>query len=97
MSFILHVQVILMGKEVFGDVLLACGRCGYWSREGSNVRRHLKKSVCLKDRGYCKEELAGLDRLERRRFLRRVAAAKCRAKKKARGEHMHCTTFYINY
>ncbi|XP_071524771.1 uncharacterized protein [Panulirus ornatus] len=77
-------KVMLMGEEVFGDVLLACGNCGYWSHEGSNVRRHLKKSVCLKERGYSKEDLAGLDRIERRKFLRRVAAAKCRAKKRAR-------------
>lgn len=77
-------KVMLMGQEVFGDVLLACGHCGYWSHEGSNVRRHLKKSVCLKERGYSKEDLAGLDRTERRKFLRRVAAAKCRAKKRAR-------------
>ncbi|KAK7069310.1 hypothetical protein SK128_012750 [Halocaridina rubra] len=77
-------KVMLMGQEVFGDVLLACGHCGYWSHEGSNVRRHLKKSVCLKERGYTKEDLAGLDRIERRKFLRRLAAAKCRAKKKAK-------------
>ncbi|XP_042213980.1 uncharacterized protein LOC121860720 isoform X2 [Homarus americanus] len=77
-------KVMLMGQEVFGDVLLACGHCGYWSHEGSNVRKHLKKSVCLKEKGYSKEDLAGLDRTERRKFLRRVAAAKCRAKKRAR-------------
>ncbi|XP_068238571.1 uncharacterized protein [Palaemon carinicauda] len=83
-------KVMLMGQEVFGDVLLACGHCGYWSHEGSNVRRHLKKSVCLKERGYTKEDLAGLDRIERRRFLRRVAAAKCRAKKRAKDIFPEC-------
>ncbi|KAK3855638.1 hypothetical protein Pcinc_037974 [Petrolisthes cinctipes] len=77
-------KVMLMGQEVFGDVLLACGRCGYWSQEGSNVRRHLKKSVCLKERNYCKEDLVGLNRNERRKFLRRLATAKCRAKKKSK-------------
>ncbi|XP_045605674.2 uncharacterized protein [Procambarus clarkii] len=84
-------KVMLMGQEVFGDVLLACGHCGYWSHEGSNVRRHLKKSVCLKERGYSKEDLAGLDRTERRKFLRRVAAAKCRAKKRARATEDEAT------
>lgn len=74
-----------MGQEVFGDVLLACGRCGYWSQEGSNVRRHLKKSVCLKEQNYCREDLVGLDRTERRKFLRRLATARSRAKKKAKG------------
>lgn len=88
-------QVMLMGKEVFGDVMLACGHCGYWSQEGSNVRRHLKNSVCLKDRGYSKKELVGLDKVERRRFLRRLASAKCRARKKAKGNHiMLSAVFY---
>ncbi|ROT70634.1 hypothetical protein C7M84_011077 [Penaeus vannamei] len=84
-------KVMLMGKEVFGDVLFACGHCGYRSHEGSNVRRHLKKSVCLKEKGYSEEDLVGLDRTERRKFLRRVAAAKFRAKKRAKASKEDAT------
>lgn len=88
---------MLMGKEVFGDVLFACGHCGYRSHEGSNVRRHLKKSVCLKERGYSREDLVGLDRTERRKFLRRVAAAKFRAKKRAKGRILYLPCTQMNF
>lgn len=74
-----------MGQEVHGEIIVACGRCGYRSGEGSNVRRHLKNSVCARDRGYSKKELDGLNRVERQKFIRRVASAKFRAKKKLEG------------
>ena len=72
-----------MGQEVFGDTLLACGRCGYRSHEGSNVRRHLKNGVCLKEKNYSREDLIGLTKIERKKFLRRITSARARARKKA--------------
>ena len=80
--------MLLLGQEVFGDIYLGCGRCGYRSHEGSNVRRHLKKKVCLKDRGYTREDLIGLSKAERKKFLRRITSAKARKKKKSLRKHI---------
>ena len=42
---------MLLGKEVFGDTFLACGFCGYNSKDNSNVRKHYKRRRCVQNRG----------------------------------------------
>ncbi|CAL4068734.1 unnamed protein product, partial [Meganyctiphanes norvegica] len=79
-------KVMLMGQEVFGDIMIACGHCGYWANDGSNVKRHIKRRVCQKEKNYTQEDLIGLSKIERRLFLRRMAKQRSRAKKRARDE-----------